>query len=228
MTFVSYAQNFEDVLLWRSFRDVEHGFYIDVGAMHPDTDSVTRAFYDRGWSGINIEPVSAHHRRLNAARPRDINLEVAVGQQPGRLTLYIIEETGLSTGDETIAATHREADFTTREQDVEVATVADLCRQYAPATIHFMKIDVEGMERQALSGADFASYRPIVVVVEATWPNSTVESHAEWEPILLAGYRYLWFDGLNRFYAAGEHYESVAPHFRIPVSSWDDFVRAAD
>jgi hypothetical protein len=44
LTFVSYAQNFEDVLLWRALRQVRNGFYIDVGAAHPDIDSVTRAF----------------------------------------------------------------------------------------------------------------------------------------------------------------------------------------
>ena len=58
VTFVSYAQNFEDVMLWRALRHVESGFYIDVGAAHPDDYSVTRAFYDRGWSGINVEPTS--------------------------------------------------------------------------------------------------------------------------------------------------------------------------
>ena len=47
MTFVSYAQNFEDVMLWRALRHVAHGFYIDVGAGHPDESSVTRAFYAR-------------------------------------------------------------------------------------------------------------------------------------------------------------------------------------
>ena len=64
MTFVSYAQNFEDVMLWRALREVTHGFYIDVGAADPDSDSVTRAFYDRGWSGINVEPVAGAMRLL--------------------------------------------------------------------------------------------------------------------------------------------------------------------
>jgi hypothetical protein len=48
MTFTSYAQNFEDVTLWRALRDVEAGFYVDVGAWDPDLDSVTRAFSERG------------------------------------------------------------------------------------------------------------------------------------------------------------------------------------
>ena len=55
--FVSYAQNFEDVMLWRAFSHIESGFYIDVGAQHPTIDSVSLAFYERGWTGIDIEPV---------------------------------------------------------------------------------------------------------------------------------------------------------------------------
>jgi len=50
MTFVSYAQNFEDVLLWRALHDVEHGRYLDVGAHDPVIDSVSLAFYEAGWS----------------------------------------------------------------------------------------------------------------------------------------------------------------------------------
>ena len=76
--FVSFAQNFEDVMLWRALKHVEHGFYIDVGAYSPRVDLVTQAFYERGWRGINIEPNADLHRQFLVARPRDINLNVAV------------------------------------------------------------------------------------------------------------------------------------------------------
>ena len=56
-SFVSYAQNYEDLMLWRALRHVEQGFYVDCGAYDPEEHSVTKAFYERGWSGINIEPV---------------------------------------------------------------------------------------------------------------------------------------------------------------------------
>jgi hypothetical protein len=46
---ISYAQNFEDVMLERAFADLAEGFYVDVGAWDPDLESVTRHFYERGW-----------------------------------------------------------------------------------------------------------------------------------------------------------------------------------
>lgn len=32
MTFISFAQNYEDVMLWRALGQVKDGFYVDVGA----------------------------------------------------------------------------------------------------------------------------------------------------------------------------------------------------
>ena len=54
--FVSYAQNFEDHAM-RALSHVDCGFYIDIGAHHPTIDSVSLAFYERGWTGIDVEPV---------------------------------------------------------------------------------------------------------------------------------------------------------------------------
>jgi len=74
MTLVSYAQNFEDVMLWSCFGQLDSGFYIDIGADNPVTDSVTKNFYEKGWSGINIEPCENSFIKLQTNRPRDINI----------------------------------------------------------------------------------------------------------------------------------------------------------
>ena len=229
MTFVSYAQNFEDVMLRRALRDVERGFYIDVGAAHPDTESVTRAFYDLGWHGINVEPTAEDFRRLLAARPRDVNLRLALGEAPGPATLFAVPGTGLSTLRPEAARACAQLGMEVRETAVTVETLAELCRRHAPPVIHFLKVDVEGAEREVLAGADFGAHRPWIVLVETTRPMSTEEVHAEWEPLLLeAGYRFAWFDGLNRFYVAAERHDVLAPHFRAPPNVFDDFVRVGD
>lgn len=229
MTFVSYAQNFEDVMLWRALGTVQHGFYIDVGAHHPDADSVTRAFYDRGWTGINIEPVPTHANRIRAARWRDTTLAVALGAAPGRATLRVVGQSGLSTLSPDIATRHQDEGWPLDQVDVPVQTLAELCLTHAPGPIHFLKIDVEGAERDVLLGADFTRWRPWIVLVESTAPNQRTETHADWEDLLLiAGYTFVWFDGLNRFYLADERHAELEPHFRLPPNIWDGFVRAAD
>ena len=77
MRFVSYAQNYEDVMLKRAFGNLKFGFYVDVGAHHPVNDSVTHDFYKIGWHGINIEPMQLEFDLLTEQRPRDINLQLA-------------------------------------------------------------------------------------------------------------------------------------------------------
>ena len=70
MTFVSYVQNAEDVMLWRALKQVSEGFWIDVGAAHPRESSVTCAFSERRWRGVNVVPESGYAAALRAERPR--------------------------------------------------------------------------------------------------------------------------------------------------------------
>ena len=72
MRFESYAQFLEDMVLYCALKDVDKGFYIDVGANDPTNLSVTKFFYDRGWHGINIEPLPDKCALLAEMRPRDI------------------------------------------------------------------------------------------------------------------------------------------------------------
>jgi hypothetical protein len=96
--FLSYAQNCEDVILYRALRHVGPGFYIDVGAADPMSHSVTRAFYERGWRGVNVEPNPWFFARLTGERPRDINIQAAVSDITGVAPFYFVGgNTGLST-----------------------------------------------------------------------------------------------------------------------------------
>src|SRR5207244_2277331 len=64
------------------------GFYIDIGASHPKNLSVTKHFYDKGWKGINIDPLKACHPLFVEARPRDINLNLAIDSENGVRDFY--------------------------------------------------------------------------------------------------------------------------------------------
>lgn len=222
--FISYAQNFEDVMLWRALGHIEKGFYIDVGANHPTEDSVTRAFYERGWSGINIEPLAGHARQLEQERPRDINLQVAVGKENGEIELFDTSVRGLATASPEVAEMHAERGLQTVRCVVPVRRLMDICAEYAPQTIHFLKIDVEGFEAQVLEGMDLQRFRPWVLLVEATVPNSR-QIDASWEPgVLAAGYHQVYFDGLNRYYVPLERLDELAGHFTTPPNVFDSFV----
>ncbi|WP_343089341.1 FkbM family methyltransferase [Methanocalculus natronophilus] len=210
-------------MLWRALKHIENGYYIDVGAWRPDVDSVTRAFYERGWQGINIEPDPDSHALLQKHRTRDVNLSNAVGDKTGIQTLHVVRETGLSTLDEDIAQKHTKAGWVVQKREVEIITLAALWEEHVPndQDVHFLKVDVEGSEEPVLRGNDWSKFRPWIVIVEATIPSSQEESYDAWEPILLtASYDFAYADGLNRFYIANEHAE-LLPAFKYPPNVFD-------
>ncbi|MDP9932682.1 FkbM family methyltransferase [Variovorax paradoxus] len=231
MTFVSYAQNFEDVMLWRALSTVKDGFYIDVGASEPIADSVTAAFYERGWSGINIEPMAGAYARLAAARSRDINLQLALEEKSGVASYFSVGEgNGISTGVPALGNKYKNENWEVERVPVTIGTLRDVCEKHAQGrAIHFLKVDVEGKERAVLLGGDFARFRPWIILVEATLPNSQTPTHQEWEDLLLSQrYTFVYFDGLNRFYVANEKLDELEAYFHSPPNWFDHFMRASE
>lgn len=205
---VSYAQNFEDVMLWRALGHIEKGFYIDIGAHDPVVDSVSKAFYEHGWRGIHIEAIPTYAEALRKDRPDEMVIEAAVSDLNGQMTFYEIPETGLSTGDADIAYRHLKKNFEVQELTVACTTLAEVFALAGDQEIHWLKIDVEGMEKKVLIGWGDAKARPWIVVIESTLPNTQIETHEQWEHLLLErGYRHAYFDGLNRFYVSEKHSE---------------------
>ena len=224
MSFVSYAQNHEDVMLARVFRGLHDGFYIDVGAQDPRIDSVTKAFYEQGWHGINLEPVEAWFAKLRQDRPRDITLCVAAGAVEGEVDFHEVVDTGLSTSSDEFARRHQAQGHRVVTRKVPVRTLDAICAEHGVQQVHFLKVDAEGDEAAVLRGIDLLRLRPWVILVEATEPNAQSSTHAQWEPLVVGrGYDFVYDDGLNRFYLATEH-AALAQAFATPPNVYDDFV----
>jgi len=224
MSFVSYAQNFEDVMLWRALKHVKNGFYIDIGAQHPVVDSVSLAFYEHGWRGVHVEPTLQYSSLLRAARPDESVFQLAIGNQSQQLTFFEFEDTGLSTADAEIARKHQASGFKCRETLVPILSLDALLQQVDARDIHWLKVDVEGLEKEVLESWQSSSKLPWVIVVESTRPLTQEKSHQEWEALLLAkGYSYVYFDGLNRFYISPDHPE-LSEAFDAPPNFFDGFV----
>ncbi len=224
MTWISYARNFEDVVLRRALADIPMGFYIDVGAGDPVNDSLTKHFYDNGWRGINLEPDPHFWQRLTTARPRDINLPVAAGARSGERPFWCIPGSGLSTIREAHALDHqRRFGLLPEPRKVVVRTLDEIVEEHRIDAVHFLTVHCEGAEADVLRGFSFQLVRPWIVLVEATRPNSQEPSFAEWEPLLLAkDYLFAYFDGLNRFYLAKER-AALQERLALPPNVFDGF-----
>lgn len=221
---ISFGYNFEDVYIQRLFPGKTDGFYIDVGAAHPTEGSVTRHFYNLGWHGINIEPQEKYFKLLESERPRDLNLQIAVGAKEEGRTFFDVGGKGGSTFDALNADRGSSLGFRVTSKVLQLTTLEKVCEAHVHGPIDFIKIDVEGWELDVIRGADWKRFRPLLVVAEATVPFSSELCHQKWEPLLLeSDYVFAFFDGLNRYYLRKEDVH-LAPTLAVPVNVFDRFI----
>ncbi|UOY01228.1 FkbM family methyltransferase [Blastococcus sp. PRF04-17] len=227
--FISYAQNREDVVLFRALGHIPAGRYVEVGANHPTHDSATFAFYERGWRGLTVEPVPYFADLHREQRPRDTLVEAAVTHRDvGEVTLHVVPGTGLSTIVDAVSDQHVASGIATEELGVPAVRLDALLADQGwseDEDIHFLLVDVEGAEQEVLQSIDLRRWRPWVLVIEATEPNSTASTHGEWEDgVLEAGYEYCLFDGLSRYYVAAERASELKAALSYPACVHDGYL----
>jgi FkbM family methyltransferase len=219
---LSYAQNLEDYHLDLVFAGQEAGTYVDVGGGHPVADNVSFWFYLAGWRGLVVEPQQALAELYAHVRPRDRAVSCLAGRAEGEALFHIVDRLhGFSTTvrEHAVGAGRFGAGY--RSERRPVRPLAALLAEAGLGPIDFLKIDVEGAEADVLAGMDFRRWRPRVVLVEAVAPGSMAQAWDAWEPGLLAhGYRFAFFDRLNRFYVA-EEAEALAARFPAEPAPWD-------
>ncbi len=167
----SYAQEGEDLVLLRIFDGYSSGFYVDIGAHHPQRFSNTWLFYQLGWTGINVEPNPAVIDLFRRERPRDINLQVGVSDEPGTLTYIEFDDPALNTFDSELGALRERTTqyHVVNRIGVPVRTLCELLETHLPAgqCIDFLTVDVEGYDFRVIQSNDWTRFRPAYVLVES-------------------------------------------------------------
>ena len=120
----------------------------------------------------------------------------------GKASFYRLDPDTLSTFDE--ASYHQaQRDFPgtrlVEMLEVEVATLATVCRSHLPAkqTIDFLSVDVEGMDLDVLKGNDWLAVRPTLVLVEVNKGGTQILEFRT-----SVDYEYLWCNGTNALFRA--------------------------
>ena len=167
---LSYSQEGEDMMLARFFSEQTTGFYVDVGAHHPQRFSNTYYFYLKGWRGINIDAMPGSMEIFNKLRPNDINLEFPIYDSNQTLTYYQFNEPALNgfcekTAQERDGLKHYKIIF---QKKLPTYTLAEILDKYLPVhqKIDFLNIDVEGLDYQVLKSNNWQKYRPKIVLIE--------------------------------------------------------------
>lgn len=167
---ISFAQEGEDIILDNLFEGKTDGFYIDVGAYHPQKLSNTYYFYLRGWTGINIDAMPDSMKKFNDLRPKDINLEIPISKLPSSLTYYKFDESALNGFSPSLS---EQRDIQTKykimgQTQLMTKTLAEILDESLPKNqkIDFLSIDVEGLDYEVLQSNNWEKYRPQVILVE--------------------------------------------------------------
>ncbi len=162
-----YSQRDEESVILEHFKD-RMGRFLDVGAYDPKQFSNVRALWDRGWSGVFVEPSPHAFRafmREYGGDCRALLVNAAVDPQPG-LKGFSACEDGVST----LSDAHR--DMWMKDRSIEYTPIvvntvsfADLLRFVKPE-FDFVSIDVEGGNWDLVVSVDWKTFRPEMVCVE--------------------------------------------------------------
>lgn len=177
---LTYSQEGEDRILhsmlgYRPGR--APGFYVDVGAHHPERISNTFLFYEMGWAGINIDAMPGSMVAFRHRRPRDTNIEAAIASKSQTLTFFEFNEPALNSFNQDLSAL-RTKDSRWRivgRREIKTTRLDDLLETTLPPNkaIDFLSIDVEGLDLEVLQSNNWKAFRPAVVLVE----DSEIDLH---------------------------------------------------
>lgn len=165
----SYSQNCEDLVIDKLLKDIEIGFYIDIGAYDPYRFSNTYKFYKKGWNGINIEPDINNYLKFVKKRPKDINLNIGIGLKEGKFLFYKFFPDTLSTFSKKSANKYKKEGFKlVNKIKISVKKLSYVFSKYcANREISFISIDAEGNEIEILKANNWNKYRPKILCVES-------------------------------------------------------------
>lgn len=217
--FVSHAQHGEDVVLWRALGSHERVNYVNVGGSDPTHGSPTRALYDRGWRGVNIEAQPDRLDALKEGRPEDINILMAAGDTDGQEIVGIPDS---SQGAVLERSATVEGVNTANPETVEVRRLASVFHDLGLEQVDLLLIDGSGTEAGVVRGLLAGEVRPSVCLVRGVGPGLDRRAGAEAVALLVeAGYHHCMFDGLNHFLTTDE---KLGASLSVPANPFDGFV----
>ncbi len=142
----NYSQSDEQKYILDYFKDNESGFFLDIGSYNPEIFSNVRALFEKGWSGICIEPSDDPYNVLKEFY-NGTGVEVyncAIGNETGILPFFDSGGDALSSTDPAhVKKWTDNYDVTFTEITKQFYTLKDLIEQSQHKSFNFVSIDVE-------------------------------------------------------------------------------------
>ncbi len=205
---ISYSADGEDIVLEKLFRKrTKKGFFVDVGAFHPQYYSNTHMFHKKGWHGINIEPNPQAIKLFHKYRKSDINLELGISETPKTQTYYNFTYSGLNTFDQEHGERKgsKEWNKLIDKQEIQCLPLKDIFAKYLNGNvIDFIDIDVEGSDLEVLKSNDWNKYRPSVVLVEDKEFRQKLQESETFRYLTELDYKFYSYNNITLIMATSE------------------------
>lgn len=149
----------EDIIINRFFKNIDRGFYIDIGAYHPFKGSLTYLLNKKGWNGLNIDISKTSIDLFNIARKKDVNINCAVSNFDKETFYYsnslINQQNSLIQSGEN-----------QKKIPINSFKLETLLKIHKIESFEYLNIDTEGNEAEIIKSINFQKYRPVLVSVE--------------------------------------------------------------
>ncbi len=166
---ITYSQTGEDLIIDALLGNRSRGFYIDIGAYHPQRLNNTYLFYRKGWHGITIEPNPTTLNVFKRKRPRDTHINIGIAEKEREVNYYIFDEESLNTlsketADKYVALGH----VIKKTTKIFVKPLREILQEFVKKqSIDFLSVDTEGSELEILKSNDWNNFRPQYLIVES-------------------------------------------------------------
>jgi FkbM family methyltransferase len=203
------SQYYEDYILSYVFGEQASGVYVDVGVNDPNKLNSSVYFHQKGWKGVNIEPIKNHYDDLVKSRPGQININKAISNYKGIAKFNFITN---CDGHSSLKANSNKKNET-EIVEVNVDTLTNIFTEYSINEIDFLKIDVEGSELEVVEGLDLKRFRPKVIVLESVSPADHFGFISFEDRVISNNYVFAMTDDLNRYYVRKESEKELLERF---------------
>ena len=148
-------------------------FYIDIGANHPSKESNTYLFYEMGFRGICVEPLTKYTESYQRIRPEDIHEDRVIGKENKTINFSVYEQDSSSSmHPETVERYDKKYDLI-EVRKVKCITYKELLESYGIEDIEipFVDIDVEGEDKNIFEQVVASKVKPLLICIENKLAN---------------------------------------------------------
>ena len=148
---INFSSDGEDSILYKWLGGINNGFYVDIGSHKPFYSSNTYGFYLNGWRGICIDPNPGLKLKYLLLRSSDLflNSAIVLQKKSGNSFFYYYQNnTDLNTFSKKRVKIQQKlyGRYPTKKIKINKLTIDDLIKLIANKELHFLNIDIEGLE----------------------------------------------------------------------------------